>query len=154
MNAALKTTDKDFEQMVHLLNGFFVTQIVGAVATYSIADHLVNGPATAEQIATFEDIDSIAAFRLLRACASLGLVTADDALTFSATPLLGTLRTKVPGSLRSLAIAWSAPGHWLSWGRFPEAVRTGESQTSRRSARRSGIIMRNGPKKARFSQRR
>src|SRR5262249_29719391 len=61
-------------------------------------------------------------------CASLGLVTADDALTFSATPLLGTLRTKVPGSLRSLAIAWSAPGHWLSWGRFPDAVRTGESQ--------------------------
>ena len=128
MNAALKTTDKDFEQMVHLLSGFFVTQIVGAVATYSIADHLVNGPATAEQIAMVEDIDSIAAFRLLRACASLGLVTSDDALTFSATPLLGTLRTKVPGSLRSLAIAWSAPGHWLSWGRFLDAVRTGESQ--------------------------
>ncbi len=125
----LSTTVKDFEQMMQMLNGFFVTQIAGAVATYSIADHLAKGPATAEQIATIEGIDSTAAFRLLRACATLGLVTCDDRLTFSATSLLGTLRTNVPGSLHSLAIAWSAPGHWLSWGRFLDAVRTGESQT-------------------------
>ena len=110
MTTGLKTLDKGFEQMMQLLSGFFVTQIVGAVATYSIADHLANGPATVEQIATVESIDSIAAFRLLRACASLGLVTCDDGLTFSATPLLGTLRTKVPGSLHSLAIAWFGTG--------------------------------------------
>ena len=129
MTTALETTGKDFEQMMQMLTGCWVTQIAGAVATYSIADHLAKGPATAEQIATVEGIDSTAAFRLLRACASLGLVACDDGLTFSATPLLGTLRTNVPGSLHSLAIAWSAPGHWLSWGRFLDAVRTGESQT-------------------------
>ena len=129
MTTALEATDRDFEQMAQMLIGFFVTQIVGAVATYSIADHLAKGPVTAEQIATVEGIDSTAAFRLLRACASLGLVTCDEGLTFSATPLLGTLRANVPGSLHSLAIAWSAPGHWLSWGRFLDAVRTGESQT-------------------------
>ena len=128
MTTALEATDKDFEQMMQMLTGFFVTQIAGAVATYSIADHLAKGPATAEQISTIEGIDPIAAFRLLRACASLGLVTFDGP-TFSATRLLGTLRTNVPGSLHSLAIAWSAPGHWLSWGRFPDAVRTGESQS-------------------------
>ena len=129
MTTTSETTDKDFEQMMQMLTGFFVTQIVGAVATYSIADHLTKGPATAEQIATVEGIDSTAAFRLLRACASLGLVTCDNMLTFSATPLLGTLQRNVPGSLHSLAIAWSAPGFWLSWGRFLDAVRTGESQT-------------------------
>jgi hypothetical protein len=122
-------TDKDFEQMWQMLTGFFVTQIAGAVATYSIADHLANGPATAEQIAKLEGIDSTATFRLLRACASLGLVTCDDGRTFSPTPLLSTLRTNVPGSLHSLAIAWSAPGHWLPWGRFLDVVRTGEFQT-------------------------
>jgi hypothetical protein len=122
-------TDKDFERMMQMLTGFFVTQIAGAVATYSIADHLAKGPATAEQIAKAESIDSATTFRLLRACASLGLVTCDNGLTFSATPLLGTLRTNVPGSLHSIAIAWSAPGHWLPWGRFPDVVRTGESQT-------------------------
>ena len=129
MTTASEATDKDFGQMMQMLTGFFVTQMVGAVASYSIADHLAKGPATAEQIATVGGIDSTAAFRLLRACASLRLVTCDDGLTFSATPLLGTLRTNVPGSLHSLAIAWSAPGHWLSWGRFLDVVRTGESQT-------------------------
>jgi hypothetical protein len=129
MTTALEATGKDFEQMMQMLTGFFVTQIAGAVATYSIADHLAKGPATAEQVAKIEGIDSIAAFRLLRACASLGLVSCDDSLTFGATPLLGTLQKNVPGSLHSLAIAWSAPGHWLPWGRFLDAVRTGKTQT-------------------------
>ena len=128
MTTAAEATDKDFERMTQMLTGFFVTQIAGAVATYSIADHLAKGPATAEQISTIEGIDPIAAFRLLRACASLGLVTSNGK-TFSATPLLGTLRANVPGSLHSLAIAWSAPGHWLPWGRFLDSVRTGESRT-------------------------
>ena len=129
MTTVVEATDKDFEQMIQMLTGFCVTQIAGAVASYSIADHLANGPATAEQIAKMEEIDPTATFRLLRACASLGLVKCDDGLTFSGTPLLGTLRTNVPGSLHSLAIAWSAPGHWLPWGRFLDSVRTGESQT-------------------------
>lgn len=128
MTTTAEATDKDFEQMTHMLSGFFVTQIAGAVAAYSIADHLANGPATAKQIATIEGIDPTAAYRLLRACASLGLVTSDG-LKFGATPLLGTLRTNVPGSLHSLAIAWSTPGHWLPWGRLQDSVRTGESQT-------------------------
>src|SRR6267143_6996344 len=127
--ADFAATDKDFERMMQMLTGFFVTQIASAVATYSIADHLAREPATAEQIAKAEGIDSAATFRLLRACASLGLVTCEDGLTFGATPLLGTLRTNVPGSLHSLAIAWSAPGHWLPWGRFLDAMRTGQPQT-------------------------
>ena len=48
MTTALEATDKDFEQMMQMLTGCWVTQIAGAVATYSIADHLAKGPATAE----------------------------------------------------------------------------------------------------------
>jgi hypothetical protein len=128
MTTASEPTDKDFQQMMQMLTGFCVTQIAGAVATFSIADHLANGPATAEQISKIEGIDPSAAFRLLRACASLGVVTFDGQ-AFRATPLLGTLRREVPGSLRDLAIVWSAPGHWLTWNKFQDAVRSGESQT-------------------------
>jgi hypothetical protein len=128
MTTGKEATDKDFEQMMQMLTGFFVTQIAGAVATCSIADHLAKGPASAQQIAIIEGIDSTATFRLLRACASLGLVTFDG-MTFTATPLLSTLRADVPGSLRSHSIIYSAPGFWLPWGRFLEALRTGQSQT-------------------------
>ena len=41
MTTAKEATDKDFEQMMQMLTGFWVTQIAGAVATYSIADHLL-----------------------------------------------------------------------------------------------------------------
>jgi len=128
MDSALEPTGKHFEQMMQMLTGFWVTQIIGAVAMYSLGEHLAKGPATAEQIAASEGIDPIAAFRLLRACASLGLVTFHGT-RFTATPLLGTLQKDAPGSLHSLAIALSAPGHWQPWGRFLEAIRTGEPQT-------------------------
>jgi hypothetical protein len=67
MTTASEPTDKDFQQMTQMLTGFCVTQIAGAVATYSIADHLAERPATAEQISNLESIDPGAAFRLLRA---------------------------------------------------------------------------------------
>jgi hypothetical protein len=86
MTTTSEATDKDFEQMMQMLTGFWITQIAGAVASYSIADHLAKGPATAEEISKIAGLDPIAAFRLLRACASLGLVTFDGQ-SFGATPL-------------------------------------------------------------------
>src|SRR5258708_37390490 len=82
MTTAFAATDKDFERMMQMLTGFFVTQIAGAVATYSIADHLAKRPATAEQIAAIEGIDPAATFRLLCGLASFGLVSCDAGLTF------------------------------------------------------------------------
>lgn len=121
--------NSDIERMMQMITGYWVTQIVNAAATYSFADHLAKGPATAEVIARSEGIDRSAAFRLLRACASLGIVTYDSKSRFAATPLLETLRADNPKTLRGLALALPAPGHWLPWGRLTESIKTGESQT-------------------------
>ena len=43
LTTSLEATDRDFEQMMQMLTGAFVTQIAGAVATYSIADHPAKG---------------------------------------------------------------------------------------------------------------
>jgi hypothetical protein len=129
MTNTVEATEKDFQQMIQMLTCFAVTQIIGAAAAYKIADHLAKGALSAKQIAAAEGISADATFRLLRACASLGLVTCDATLTFSATPLLSTLRSDVRGSLSSLAMAWAAPSVWLPTGRFADAVRTGERQT-------------------------
>ena len=77
MTASLETADKDFGQMMGFIMGYFQTQIAGAIANYSIADHPAKGPATADEIAKWEGINPQATFRLLRACASLGLVAYD-----------------------------------------------------------------------------
>jgi O-methyltransferase domain len=128
MTTTLRPSGNDFDQMMQMVTGYFLTQIAGAVATYSIADHLAMGSATSDEIAAWEDIDPDATFRLLRACASLEPVTYDGT-KFTATPLLGTLQRDVPGSLHSFAVMFASPGHWQPWGRFSKAVETREPQT-------------------------
>ncbi len=121
------TTD-DYERMMAMVTGFWVTQIVGAAATFNLADHLADGVDTPDAIAAAESTDPDATRRLLRTCASLGLVTSTDGVHFAATSLLTTLRRDDPNSLRGMACAQAAPGHWLPWGRFTDAVRTGDRQ--------------------------
>jgi len=116
----------DADRMMQMITGYWVTQVVHAAATFSIADHLAK--ATAEDIADAERTDPSATFRLLRTCASLGMVKYDGNSRFAGTSLLDTLRKDNPQSLRAIAVSWRLPGHWLPWGRFAEAVKTGKSQ--------------------------
>jgi O-methyltransferase/methyltransferase family protein len=119
----------DGDRMMQMITGYWVTQVVHATARFSIADHLAKAPATADDIANAEGINPSATFRLLRTCASLGMVKYDGNSRFSGTSLLDTLRKDHPQSLRAIAVSWPLPGHWLPWGRFAEAVKTGNSQT-------------------------
>lgn len=123
--------NSDTDRMMQMITAYWVTQIVHAAATFSFADHLAKGAKTAEDIAKAEGTDPSATFRLLRTCASLGMVTYDSKSRFGATSLLDTLRKDNPKNPRGMALSWPAPGHWLPWGRFTEAVKTGQSQTVR-----------------------
>jgi len=116
--------------MMGMVTGYWVTQMVRAAALYNFADHLSAGTNTAESIAKAESTDLDATRRLLRSCASLGLMTSEDGLHYAGTSLLNTLREDDPNSLRYFAISQSAAGHWLPWGRFPDAVRTGQHQVN------------------------
>jgi hypothetical protein len=96
--------------MAQMIHSCAVTQILHAVAHLAIADKLAEGPATAAEIAARCAADPDATFRLLRACASLGLVVEDSQLRFAATPRLAPLRRDAPGSLRGIAVAVAALG--------------------------------------------
>jgi hypothetical protein len=118
------------QQMFQIVTGFWASQAVGVMAELAIADHLEAGAATAtEELARVTGTDAGALFRLLRACATLGVLKQDRDGRFSLTPLGQTLRSNVPGSMRDMAMAQAAPGHWLPWGRLGDAVRTGVRQT-------------------------
>ncbi|TXH33087.1 MAG: methyltransferase [Rhodospirillaceae bacterium] len=116
------------QQMMQMIGGFWITQIVHAAARYALADHLAREPMTAQAFADAEDLDHQAAARFLRACVGLGLVTRDGS-RYGSTDLLDTLRKDHPRSLRGFALSQPAPGHWLPWGRFADALKTGERQT-------------------------
>lgn len=113
--------------VMQMVTGFWVSQIVRTAADLSLAEHLHDGPASAEDVALEESADPTSTFRLMRACASLGLLDYHGG-KFASTPLLEVLHKDSPMSARSFALAQTAPGHWLTWGRTSEAVRSGRSQ--------------------------
>jgi hypothetical protein len=115
------------QRMMQMITGYWGTQIVGAIATLGIVDHIAAGARDAGAIARACSADAGAMLRLLRAAQSLGLFTCSDG-TYAVTPLGETLGSGA-GSMRGMAIVQSAPGHWLPWGRFTEAVRSGTRQT-------------------------
>lgn len=118
----------DDDGMMSMVTGYWVRQIVRAIAKFSIADHLALGPATAIEVASKAGTNPSATFRLLRVAASLGLVAHDGESRFIPTPLLDVLRTEHPQSLRDTALVLTGRGHWLTWGHFTEAVRTEQPQ--------------------------
>jgi len=116
--------------MMAMVTGYWVTQTVRAAAMYNLAEHLAAGNNTPKEIAQVEATDLDATARLMRTCASLGLMMSEDGAHYSGTSLLSTLHKESPNSLHYFAVSQSAPGHWLPWGQFPEAVRTGEHQVT------------------------
>jgi O-methyltransferase domain/Dimerisation domain len=114
--------------MFSMLSGSWVAQVLRAAAIFSIAEHMAEGLTTAAEIAVAESTDPDATRRFLRTCASLGLLTSADGEHYQGTALLDTLRRDAPDSLWGWARMQGEPGCWLPWGRFPDAVRTGEPQ--------------------------
>jgi hypothetical protein len=117
-----------YREMTGMIFGFCVSQVVRTAAELSLADHLAVGPLSAQEIAEREGTAPGTTFRLMRACAALGLLTTDEGGRFGGTPLLDTLRTDAPRSLRALAMALTNRATWLPWIQFGASVRTGHSQ--------------------------
>jgi hypothetical protein len=114
--------------MLDLLGGYQKTQIASAVASLSIADHLTAQPLSLAALVEKTGANPNGLRRLLRGAASLGLIRAEADDLFASTPMLETLRSDTPASLRGLAIMYGSPNHWRPWERLVDAVRTGEAQ--------------------------
>jgi hypothetical protein len=71
-------------------------------------------------------IDANASERLLRGCASLGLVLEPLAKQFCLTELGQHLTSSHPQSMRAAIIMMTDPGHWNSWTQLEHTVRTGQ----------------------------
>src|SRR5580692_3045920 len=119
---------RDTMALLGMIHGYWNSQVVRAAADLRLADHLAAGARTAEDVAGLESSDPLATYRLMRACAGLGLLGYEGDGRFSVAPAGALLGSGVPGSLRDHALAFGAPGHWLPWGQLPEAVRKGVTQ--------------------------
>src|SRR5262245_57087829 len=87
-------------EMTGMNYAFCVAHVVRPAVALPLADPLAARPMTAEEIAEREGSAPTTTMRLMRGCAAFGLLTVDEVDRYHATPLLDTLRTDAPRSLR------------------------------------------------------
>jgi SAM-dependent methyltransferase len=111
--------------MLQLISGFWISRGIYIVAKLGIADLVKDGTKTAEDLAAATHTHAPSLFRLLRALASVRVLS-QDGDRFGTTPILDTLRTDVPGSMRAFAMTELGEEHYPAWGELLHSVRTGE----------------------------
>src|SRR5258708_33067032 len=91
--------DLDSEQMSQMIKGYWVSQIVGTLAALGIPDRLAKIPLAFDELAEEIGCEPRATYRLLRASASVGVVSAMTGGYFGLTSLGQKLRSNVAGQI-------------------------------------------------------
>jgi hypothetical protein len=114
--------------LVRMVNGMMVSQVLHVIATLGVADLLAAGPRTSEDLAPVVHAIPRPLYRLMRAAASLGVLAEDETGAFCLTPLGQYLRTDHPQSVRGWAVYAGDPAFWGTWQHLRHAITTGESE--------------------------
>src|SRR5215208_2726903 len=85
------------QQLLRMLQGYFLTQVVHVFATLGMADHLADGPKTGDALARLTATDHDALRRLLRTAVGFGLLEEQRPDSFAVLPLGALLRSEAPG---------------------------------------------------------
>lgn len=113
-------------QLMHLSFAFMLSSSISIASQHFIADKLVDRPRTADELAAETGLHSRSLYRVLRACASVGVFSEDEQGRFSLTPMAQFLRSDQPGSLRAFTAIMNAPFQYQTWAEIGYSVKTGK----------------------------
>ncbi len=113
-------------QMMEMIFAYTLSRSIATAAQFGIADQLIDGAKTADEIAAKLKLHPRSLYRLLRALAGAGVFHEDEAKRFSLTPLSETLRSDMPESLRGFAGFMADDVNFQTWAGLPYSVETGE----------------------------
>ena len=114
-------------QIIQMGIACWSSQLVCTAASLRLADHLADGPRSANQLAGPTGTDPRSLHRFLRTLASYGILRQVEDDSFALTPLGDALRSDAPGSARSTILAMAGPWMWRAWGEFQYSVETGRT---------------------------
>lgn len=112
--------------LMQVLTGKWISSAVSAVAQFGIADLLENGPKTIPELAAATKTNAEALYRVLRACASIGIFNEQPDGKFANTPLSDPLRTNAIPCIRHLAMMMIEDWHIKCWAELPWSMQTGK----------------------------
>ncbi len=110
-----------------LVNGFQVSQALYVAATLGIADLLIAGPKSSDELAAESGANPDALYRLMRALAAEGVFHEDEDRRFSLTDLSECLRSDAPEPVTGWAAFIGQPSYWDAWGDLLNSITTGEN---------------------------
>ena len=113
-------------QILQILNGAHVAGAVSCLAQIGLPDLIEAGPKSAEELASQIGADPQALYRLMRATASVGVLSEGPDGKFSQTPMSTVLRSDATPSLRAFAIMGGREWHGRGWSHLEYCVRTGK----------------------------
>jgi hypothetical protein len=111
--------------ILEMWSGYVVSRALYVVAELAIADHLVDRPKTAAEVAAATGANEDALHRLLHMLTSRGVFAEEESSRFGLTPLSECLRSGTVGSVRD-AIRMYGEMHWRAVGNLLHSVMTGE----------------------------
>jgi hypothetical protein len=108
-----------------MAGGHVLAKALYAVAELAIADHLADGPRSADDLARATGAHAPSIYRVLRTLTAFGVFDQASDGRFSLTPLGATLQSSAPSHTRAAVRMLSSPLMWSACGEFLHAVRTG-----------------------------
>ncbi len=99
---------------------------LSCLARLGVPDLVEHGPKSADELAAQIGADPRTLYRLMRATASVGVLSEGPDGRFSETSLSAVLRSNANPSLRTFAIIHGRDWHGLGWSQLEYCVRTGK----------------------------
>jgi hypothetical protein len=121
---------KLWQQLTQMITGSWISRAISVAAQLRIADHLKDGPRSAEELAVAAGVAPGPLYRVLRALAGAGVFTQQADRRFRLNPLAELLRDGGSDSVRALAVVIGAEQD-RCWDDLFETVRTGETAFGR-----------------------
>ncbi|MFZ1023601.1 MAG: methyltransferase, partial [Thermoplasmata archaeon] len=112
--------------LLRLIGGYRVTQALYVMTKLGIPDSLSAGPKDAISLATEAGVQPDRLLRVLRALASIGVLTMDERGSFGLTEAGRLLESHPQGSM-ALPSIFAGEEPYRAWGDLLECVRTGET---------------------------
>ena len=128
MTATTPQTQKPpaHDGIFQLLNGLCVAGAIAGLAQLAIPDLVEHGPKSADELAREVGADPRALYRLMRATASVGVLSEGPDGKFSETPMSAVLRSNANPSLRGFAMIHGTEWHARGWAKLDYCVKTGK----------------------------
>jgi hypothetical protein len=104
-----------------------LSAMLRAAAAYRLADHLADGPRTADALAALSGAQPLALFRMMRALADAGVFTEGDDGRFSLTDLGAALKSDAPGAARDTLLFTVGEQHQRAWLELENILRDGRN---------------------------